>query len=101
VNPGRASELRRYLAGYGLSHVLTGAAFGAVYWQKLGARDTLGIVFALGFIQVLVHFRCFLDIGLRRSARDALQLLLLSTLIIGLMVSGTLVILVNLHRRMM
>jgi cytochrome o ubiquinol oxidase operon protein cyoD len=48
-----------------------------------------------------VHFRFFLHIDLRRSARDDLQLILFATLLTALMVSGTLVILFNLRLRMM
>ena len=39
--------------------------------------------------------------SLARSSRDDLQLILFSTLIVALMVGGTLVILFNLHGRMM
>jgi cytochrome o ubiquinol oxidase operon protein cyoD len=58
-------------------------------------------VLVLGLAQMLVHFRCFLHIDLKRSARADLQLILFSILIIGLMVGGTLVILFNLQQRMM
>jgi len=101
VSLERRSEMRRYAVGYGISLLLTGAAFAAVYWQKLGTMTTLGIVFTLGLAQVMVHFRFFLHISLRRSARDDLQLILFSAVIIALMVSGTVVILLNLRARMM
>jgi len=97
----RSRETRQYAIGYGLSLALTAAAFGAVYWQALGGPSTLGVVLALGFLQILVHFRFFLHIGLKRSAREDLQLVLFSALIVLLMVSGTLVILLNLRGRMM
>jgi len=51
--------------------------------------------------QVVVHFRFFLHIGLQRSTRDDLQLILFTTLIITLMAGGTIWILENLHHRMM
>lgn len=101
MSPERRSEMRRYTVGYGLSLLLTAAAFGAVYWQRLEALAALGIVFGLGLVQVIVHFRFFLNISLKRSARDDLQLILFSAVIIALMVSGTLVILLNLRARMM
>jgi cytochrome o ubiquinol oxidase subunit IV len=56
-------------------------------------------VFAL--LQMVAHFRFFLHITLQKSARDDLQLILFSTSIVLLMVSGTLVILSNLRFRMM
>ena len=52
-------------------------------------------------VQTVVQFRCFLHIGLRRSARADLLLVLFSVLIIALMVSGTLVVIFNLRERMM
>lgn len=97
----RRSAVRRYAVGYGLSLMLTGAAFACVYWRALDAMASLGIVFALGLAQVVVHLRFFLHIGLKRSARDELQLILFAAVIIALMVSGTLVILLNLRARMM
>jgi cytochrome o ubiquinol oxidase subunit IV len=52
-------------------------------------------------VQVVVHFRFFLDASLAASSRSDLQLVLFSTLIVGLMASGTIVILMNLRERMM
>ncbi len=50
---------------------------------------------------MLVHFRFFLHIDPKRSARADLLLLLFSSLIVALMVGGTLVVLSNLRGRMM
>ena len=61
----------------------------------------LGIVLALALVQAVVHFRCFLRVDLRRSARDDLQLILLFTLVVCLIVGGTLFVLFNLLMRMM
>ena len=52
-------------------------------------------------MQLAVHLRFFLHIDLKRSARADLQLILFSSLIVALMVGGTLVVLFNLHGRMM
>jgi cytochrome o ubiquinol oxidase operon protein cyoD len=97
----RTRELRAYAIGYGLSLALTVAAFVMVRWPSFGARAIFGGVLALGLVQMAVQFRCFLHISLKRSSRHDLQLILFSTLIIALMVSGTLVILFNLRGRMM
>ncbi len=97
----RTRELRTYAIGYGLSLVLTMAAFRMVRWPSFGARAIFGTVLALGLVQMAVQFRCFLHISLKRSSRHDLQLILFSALIIALMVSGTLVILFNLRGRMM
>lgn len=101
----RAAAKRRDLVTYGVGYVLalalTGVAFAVVTWGWAAGARALGIVFALALVQAVVHFSCFLHIDLRRSHRDDLQLLLFSTLIICLMVGGTLVVLFNLRMRMM
>ena len=97
----RRSEVRGYVIGYALALALTGAAFAAVRWPSFAAGTTLSLVFGLAIVQAVVHFRFFLHIDLRRSARDDLLLILFATLIVALMVAGTLVILFNLRLRMM
>ena len=94
-------ERRSYIAGFALALALTSGAFAIVAWHLATPVTALAIVFGLGFLQIVVHFRFFLHIGLRRSARDDLQLILFASLITLLMVSGTLVILFNLRERMM
>ncbi len=91
-------DLASYVTGALLALILTGAAFAVV---AKGVTHALPIVFALGLLQIIVHFRCFLHVDFRKSARADLQLILFSTLIIALMVGGTLVILFNLRARMM
>ena len=100
-NDSKRDEIRSYAFGYGLALALTVAAFATVHWPSFDSSTTLAIVLGLAFVQMVVHFRFFLHIGLRESARDHLQLILFSTLIIILMVSGTLIILFNLRARMM
>ena len=97
----RREEVRSYATGYALAMALTGAAFATVHWPSLVSTTTLTIVLGLALVQMVVHFRFFLHISLQKSARDDLHLILFSTLIVILMVSGTLVILFNLRARMM
>ena len=97
----RARDIRTYAIGYLLALALTAAAFAALRWPSIGAGATFAVVLALALVQVVVQFRCFLHISLERSSRDDLQLILFSTLIVILMVGGTLVILFNLRARMM
>jgi cytochrome o ubiquinol oxidase operon protein cyoD len=94
-------ELLTYVVGYSLSLLLTSAAFGLVYRHLLTAQAAFYTVVGLGLAQMLVHFRCFLHIDFRRSARADLQLILFSFVIVALMVGGTLVVLLNLRARMM
>lgn len=100
-----ASEIRRdlatYVTGYLLALILTGCAFATVYFHPVSKAGQFTIVLVLAFFQILVHMRCFLHISLKRSARSDLQLILFSTLIIALMVGGSLIILFNLQARMM
>ena len=100
-NDRKNRETWSYAIGYLLALALTGAAFAVVYWPTFAATPTLAIVCGLALVQMIVHFRFFLHLSLARSSRDDLQLILFSTLIIVLMVSGTLVILMNLRYRMM
>lgn len=92
---------RTYVAGYAVSLLLTAAAFAVVYLKPFPAPTMIGIVFALGLVQMVVHFRFFLHIGLGKRTRDDLQLVLFSAVIVALMVAGTLVLLCNLRGRMM
>lgn len=97
----KRGELVTYSVGYVAALVLTGVAFGLVYWRAWPAGWTLGVVFGLALVQMIVHFKYFLHLSLGRSTREDLQLVLFSTLIILLMVGGTLVVLFNLRTRMM
>ena len=97
----RSREMQSYAIGYGSSLLLTLAAFAVVHWPAAGSATTFGIVVILGLIQLLVQFRFFLHVSLRRSSRTDLLLISFSALIILLMVSGTLVVLFNLRARMM
>ena len=97
----RSREIRIYVIGYVLALLSTGAAFGAVRWRIFEPSTLFAVVLALALVQMVVHFRFFLHISLRQSARDDLLLILFSGLIIALMVAGTLVILFNLRARMM
>jgi cytochrome o ubiquinol oxidase operon protein cyoD len=100
-NDGKREEVRRYAIGYGFALALTCAAFATVHWPSFASTMTLAIVLGLAVVQMVVHFRFFLHISLRKSARDDLYLILFSSLIVMLMISGTLVILLNLRARMM
>jgi cytochrome o ubiquinol oxidase operon protein cyoD len=102
---GRRAQARRealtYLLGFVAALVLTVTAFAVVYRPRLLGHQTLGAIFALGLIQAIVHFRYFLHVKLTRSSRDDLLLLSFTSVIIALMVAGTLVMLANLRMRMM
>ena len=76
-------------------------AFGSVA-LGLGSRLTiLGMFMALAVLQIIVHLRLFLHIDLSESRREDLQLILFASLLILLMVGGSVWILWSLHLRMM
>ncbi len=76
--------------GYILAIALTAAAFIIVRFHLAPPMTSFAIILALGFVQIVVHMRCFLHMSLQRSARSDLMLILFSSLIIALMVGGTL-----------
>lgn len=93
-------ELRQYALGLGLALLLTGAAFASVAFGGWVRTTTLAIIYPLALLQIVVHLRCFLHIDLGQSKREDLQLILFSTMIVAIMVGGTLVVLFNLRTRM-
>ncbi len=101
VSPALRRDFATYAIGYLSAVCLTGLSFACVFSRLLPPGATLALVLLLALIQVIVHMRCFLHISLRRSARADLQLILFSTIIILLMVGGTLVVVFNLRARMM
>ena len=93
-------ELSSYIAGFVLAVLLTGAAFGLVYWPVFPHAWLMVAIGAFALIQIVVHFRFFLHIDLSQQKREDLQLILFSALILAIMVGGTIWILSNLAARM-
>ena len=96
-----ASELRIYLTGLLLALVLSVIPFAFVAFHGASRPILLWIIGACAIPQVIAHFRCFLHIDLSRQKRDDLQLILFSTMIVILMVGGTIWIMANAHNLMM
>ena len=97
----KAHELRSYIAGFAAAVGLTAVPFALVATGAATFATLAWVIGVCALTQVIVHFHFFLHIGLRRSTRDDLQLIFFTTLIIVLMVGGTVWILGNLHERMM
>ena len=98
----RGRETLGYVGGLVLALTLSTLAFAIVSGHVVENRSlVLQIVFGLGLLQAIVHFRFFLHIGLKRSSRDDLLLILFSVLILALMAGGTIVLMLNLRDRMM
>ncbi|MEX0276086.1 MAG: cytochrome o ubiquinol/quinol oxidase subunit IV [Ruegeria sp.] len=93
-------ERRRYVIGYGGSLLLTLAVFTIAYIygiQRPGVFFSIGL---LGLVQLVVQLVYFLHIDRRRSSREDLDLILFSTLVLLIIIGGTVWILGNLAMRM-
>ncbi len=93
-------ERRRYVIGYGGSLLLTLAMFGVA--QVFGI-ETTGVYLAIGLLglaQLIFQLVYFLHIDRRRSSREDLDLILFSTLVLLIIILGTVWILGNLAVRM-
>lgn len=101
TSSGKPHEARSIIFGYLAALMLTAAAFAVVHWSSLDSTTTLALVFGLALVQAAIHFRFFLHVGLDKSSRDNLIIILFSAAIVILMVSGTLIVLLNLRHRMM
>lgn len=93
-------ELRSYLWGIGLALLLTWVPFSLVFWHAVPQFWLFIAIGAFALVQVVVHFRFFLHIGFSEQKLEDLELILFSTLILTLMVGGTIWILMNLAERM-
>ena len=94
-------SIRPYLIGLGLAFILTAIPFALATVSALPRSTTLVIVAAAAILQVLVHFRMFLHIGLRSTPAENLIALAFAAILIVFMVGGTLWIMFDLHYRMM
>jgi len=93
-------ELRDYLIGIGLAILLTLVPFGLVHWPVLARSGLYLAIGACAIVQGAVHLRFFLHINPPRQNTDDLHLVLFTSLILFLMVGGTIWILGNLATRM-
>ena len=92
-------DFRSYVWGAAGALVLTLVPFALVHWGALARWPLLIVIGIFALIQMLVHFRFFLHIGLRQKRED-LQLLLFSALLLIIMVAGTIWIMASLAMRM-
>ncbi|NRD89073.1 cytochrome o ubiquinol oxidase subunit IV [Sphingopyxis sp. BSNA05] len=93
-------DLRTYLIGFALAILLTSLSFWGALKAGLSPSNTLLLVGVLGLAQLIVHLRFFLHIDRSRQKREDLDLILFTTLVILIIVLGTVWILGNLASRM-
>ncbi|MHB8495807.1 MAG: cytochrome o ubiquinol oxidase subunit IV [Casimicrobiaceae bacterium] len=92
-------EFHSYVWGGALALVLTLVPFALVHWATMPGLSLLSVIGAFALVQMVVHFRFFLHIGFRQKRED-LQLILFSTLLLVIMVAGTIWIMASLALRM-
>lgn len=92
-------EFLSYVWGVGLALVLTLVPFALVHSTVMARSAVLIVIGAFALVQMVVHFRFFLHLGLRRTRED-LQLILFSALLLLIMVAGTIWIMASLATRM-
>lgn len=95
------SSTRPYLIGLGLALLLTAIPFALVAANVLPRFTTLVIIAVAAILQILVHFRFFLQISFRSTPFENLAALAFAAILIIFMVGGTLWIMFDLHHRMM
>ena len=99
-------RLYAYIIGFGLSIILTLAAYVLVTQHTGGSLGSLshsaviGIVLVLAMIQLTVQLVFFLHIGREEKPRWNLQVLLFSILIVSILVIGSIWIMANLDYNM-
>jgi cytochrome o ubiquinol oxidase operon protein cyoD len=99
---GGHGSRRGYLIGFGLSAVLTSAAFWLVMTGALGdARAAALAVIALAFVQIIVHTLCFLHVNTRAEGGWTLMALMFAVVIVAIVISGSLWIMYHLNSNMM
>jgi cytochrome o ubiquinol oxidase operon protein cyoD len=93
-------EFLSYVWGIALALVLTLAAFALVHWAAaMRGLPLPSVIGAFALLQIVVHFRFFLHISFQQKRED-LQLILFSTLLLVIMVAGTIWIMASLAMRM-
>jgi cytochrome o ubiquinol oxidase operon protein cyoD len=90
-----------YLIGLVLALILTAIPFGLVATGTLPHGTVLVIIAVFAVIQILVHLRFFLHIGLSSTPGENLVAMAFAAVILFLMVGGSLWIMFDLYWRMM
>jgi cytochrome o ubiquinol oxidase subunit IV len=93
--------MRPYIIGIVAALILTAIPFALVFTGALPRETTLVIIAAFAVVQILVHLRFFLHIGIDATPRENLVALAFACVIIFLMVGGSLWIMFDLYHRMM
>ena len=94
------SHARTYQIGTLLCFLLTLVSF-LPFWMGWPKLTSFWIVLTFGFVQVIVQLHFFLHISWKGQQREDLQLILFTSLLLGIMVLGTFWVMDDLSGMMM
>jgi cytochrome o ubiquinol oxidase operon protein cyoD len=92
--------LLSYFVGFVLAVVLTAIPFYLVYNHALPPSRIMYVIAVAAVLQILVHLRFFLHLNFTTTPRENLLALAFTTVLLVLMVGGSLWIMIDLHSRM-
>jgi cytochrome o ubiquinol oxidase operon protein cyoD len=101
TTPNDRFGLRFYLTGFALAALLTLVSFGLVAINALPRTPTLIIIAIAAVFQILVHLRYFLHLDPSSTPRWNLFAIAFASILIFIMVGGSLWIMFDLYNRMM
>lgn len=101
MNADNNHSLKTYLIGFTLAVALTLIPFGLVWTGALPSMTTLVLIIVAALAQVLVHLYFFLHLNFRSTPYENLLALAFATILILIMVGGSIWIMFDLHHRMM
>jgi cytochrome o ubiquinol oxidase operon protein cyoD len=93
--------LRSYTIGFGLSVILTAAAFWVVMDHVLPPSSTIAAIFALAVVQIGVHLFFFLHLNFSSEQRWNVTAFAFAIIVVFVVILGSLWIIHNMTDRMM
>ena len=90
-----------YATGFVLAIVLTAIPFGLVIYGALSRTAVIAVIISAAVVQVMVHLHYFLHVNASSKARWNVLALLFTTLIMTLIVGGSIWIMSHLDYRLM
>lgn len=93
-------DFTRYAVGLIGAAILTAIPFAMVMSGKSNRHDLLTVITLCALAQLVVQLACFLHIDFNRKRREDLYLILFTTLILILLIGGTIWIMTSLSYRM-
>lgn len=94
-------SIKSYATGFVLAVVLTVIPFGLVIYGALSRPAAIDVIIGAAVVQVLVHLHYFLHVNASSKARWNILALLFTTLIMALIVGGSIWIMSHLAYRLM